>query len=581
VHVVATAGHVDHGKSTLIRALTGVDPDRLAAEKARGMTIELGFAHLVLPSGREIDFVDVPGHRGFISNMLSGFGAVDAALFIVDASEGWRPQSEEHLRILEFLGIGRGVVALTKADLADDDTLVLAELDVTEHLAQSAFAGAEKIAVSAATGSGLDALRAALDRLVATTPTAPDLRRPRLWIDRTFPIAGAGTVVTGSLGGGSIAVGDELSVIGRARRAPGRARVRALQTHGHFTDSAAPGRRLAVNLAGVHYDHLARGSALVRAAQWQPTRTFDVRLDVVGALDHAVSARGAHKLHVGSGEFPVRVQIIGAREIEPGASGFARLRLAVALPLVPGDRFVLRESGRAETVGGGEVLDIEPRLPAARAAPDKSIERVVAERGWVEADVLERLTGQHVEPTLAGRWVVDPVALAATRQDLRARVEAAGAPGLDIAELDDKERAALDGVDGVSIQLGRVVAADAPALRNLALGWLEALASEPWSPPPPTDYGVEAPVVSQLVRQGEVVSCDDLYFAPSAIEEAAAVLAGLIANQPEGVTVADVRDALKTTRRFAVPLLAHLDLLGVTRRRGDLRVGGPRLPAVP
>ena len=414
MHVLATAGHVDHGKSTLVLALTGTDPDRWAEEKARGLTIDLGFAHLQLPSGRELALVDVPGHVRFFRNMLAGVGAVDAALFVVAATEGWKPQSEEHLRILELLGITRAVVAITKVGIIDDDTRTLARLEVAERLDASALAGAEMVDVDVPAGIGLDDMRTALDRLAATTPTAVDVNRPRLWVDRSFVARGSGTVVTGTLAGGTLRVDDELEAAGPGRAASRRSRlrVRRLQVHGRSVGSIGPGHRVAVNVTGAAHDDLVRGDALVRPGEWHITRRVDVSLHVLDSLDHAVSRRGAYQLYAGSGEHAVRLRILGPAEIPAGADGLGRLHLPVGLALLPGDRFVLRESGRSETVGGGEVLDVDPLLPAARARPSRSVERVVAERGWVDAAELVRLTGERRAATVGRRWVVDPALLA-------------------------------------------------------------------------------------------------------------------------------------------------------------------------
>ncbi|MDQ3107116.1 MAG: selenocysteine-specific translation elongation factor, partial [Actinomycetota bacterium] len=353
MRVVATAGHVDHGKSTLVRALTGTDPDRFAEEKARGLTIDLGFASTTLPSGRDVGFVDVPGHVRFLKNMLAGVGAVDACLFVVAATEGWKPQSEEHLRILSLLDVAHGIVALTKVGLVDEDDAELARLEVEERVAGTFLEGADVVAVDALAGRGLDALRSALDRLVASTPAAIDRGRLRLWVDRSFAAKGSGTVVTGTLTGGKLSVDDELDLVGRGM-ARG-VRVRALQSHSSPLATADPGRRLAVNLAGAAHGDVVRGDALVRRRQWAPTSTFDASLTVLSGLDHDVSRRGAYALYLGSGEHPIRLRVLGPDAIAPGAEGFVRLHLPAPLPLVPGDRFVLRESGRGETVGGGEV----------------------------------------------------------------------------------------------------------------------------------------------------------------------------------------------------------------------------------
>ncbi len=571
MHVVATAGHVDHGKSTLVHALTGVDPDRWAEEKARGLTIDLGFAGTRLPSGRGLAFVDVPGHVRFLKNMLAGVGAVDACLFVVAASEGWKPQSEEHLRILDLLGVGHGVVALTKVATVDDETVELARLEVTEQLAGSFLAAADVVPVDAPAERGVQELIDALDRLLDETPTAVDLHRPRLWIDRAFAARGAGTVVTGTLAGGSLRIGDELAVEPGARPV----RVRGLQVLGDRAQEVAPGNRTAVNLVGVDHTAVTRGQALVRPGEWHLTHLVDASLEVLAAVGHPVSRRGAHVAYIGSGEHPAQLRVLGPDRIEPGTGGLVRLRLSTHLPLRPGDRYVLRESGRSETVGGGEILDVAPLLPAARARPDRSVERVVAERGWVTADDLERLTG-HRRAADVGSWVVDPAVLGAAEARLREAVEAAGPLGLELAGLDERERAVLARLDGVAVQGGRARLPDAddPLAGHPYLALLDR---DPFHPPPPD--GVDRAELRALVQRGMVVEQDGVYFAPLAIRGATEVVADLLRRQPAGFTVSAAREALDTSRKWALPLLAHLDATGVTRRRGDLRIAGPRLPA--
>jgi selenocysteine-specific elongation factor len=312
--------------------------------------------------------------------------------------------------------------------------------------------------------------------------------------------------------------------------------------------------------------------------QWLPTKVFDASLRTLESLDHAVSRRGAFHAYVGSGEHPVKLRLLGAgpAEVDPGSRSFVRVHLPVDLPLLPRDRFVLRESGRSETVGGGEVLDVAPVLPARRARPTRSVERVVDERGWVDVDVLERLTGERRAPVL-GRWLVAPGALSAAVEHLQRGIADAGALGLDLATLDERQRAVLDRIDGLVVDGGRVRAAGSVD----PLGghpFVTALEASPFSPPEPD--GVDRSELRELVRRGLVVERDGCYFAPSAIDEAARRVAGLLSASPDGVTVAQVRDALGTTRKHALPLLSHLDATGVTRRRGDVRVAGPRLPAL-
>ncbi len=573
MRVVATAGHVDHGKSSLVLALTGTDPDRFDEEKRRGLTIDLGFAATTLPSGAGISFVDVPGHVRFLKNMLAGVGGIDACLFVVAATDGWKPQSEEHLRILELLGVGHGVVALTKVDLVDDDHATLAAMEVADHLAGTFLATAPVVAVAAPSGLGLDQLRAALDTLVTTAPAATDRGRPRLWVDRVFAARGAGTVVTGTLTGGTVAAGDGL-VVGSAARP---VRVRAIQTLGRPVDAIGPGHRVALNLNGVDHDQVARGDAVVRAGQWRPTARLDATLRVLRAVGHDVSRRGAYLAYIGSGEHPVRVRVLGADRISAGTEGAVRLHLASPLPLLPGDRYVLRESGRDETIGGGEVLDVAPVLPASRARPDRSVDRVVAERGWIDADDLEVLTGERRPPTL-GRWVATPEAVAALVTAVTAQVAASGTLGLDVAALDERSRLALELVPDVEVSAGRARPAG-PTGGPDALAqhpFLAALSAGGCTPPAPD--GVDRAELRELVRRGLVVERDGLYFAPSAIDAAAATAARLVTQTPDGFTVGAFRDAVGATRKHAVPLLAELDRRGVTRRRGDLRIAGPRLP---
>jgi selenocysteine-specific elongation factor len=570
VTVVATAGHVDHGKSSLVLALTGTDPDRWAEEKRRGVTIDLGFAHVDLPSGVEIGFVDVPGHVRFLRNMLAGVGAVRTCMFVVAATEGWKPQSEEHLRILELLGVEFGVIALTKVDLVDDEWRDLAELEVRERVAGTFLGDAPMIPVSAVTGAGLDRLRQALDELVVAVGAPDDRLRPRLWIDRAFAIRGSGTVVTGTLAGGELATDQQVSIEPRSRRV----RIRALEHAGRSIDRIGPGHRVAVNLAGIEHREVARGDALVEPGRWRLTDRFDASLRVLAALDHEVSRRGAYLAYIGSGEQPVRLRVLGSDALSPGAEGAVRLFLREALPLLPGDRFVLRESGRDETVGGGEVLDIDPVLRASEARPDHSLERVVRERGWVTALEVERLTGMPVEP-IVGDWLTTPELLEAMRNDVLSRVEAAGSNGIDVAALDDRERAVVAAMAEVEVDAGTVrragvadPAADHPVLAIVRAGGFT----------PPSLDDVDRAEVRELVRRGLLVANDGVYFHPDTVSDAAVVAARLLRRDPDGFTVAQFRDATGASRKFALPLVAELDARGVTRRRGDLRIAGPRLP---
>jgi selenocysteine-specific elongation factor len=572
MRVIATAGHVDHGKSTLVQALTGTDPDRLIEEKRRGLTIDLGFAHTTVGS-EGISFVDVPGHVRFLRNMLAGVGGVDACLFVVAATEGWKPQSEEHLRILELLGITNGVVALTKVDVLDDAELVeLATLEVADHLAGTFLGGAPIIPVAATTGEGVDTLRSELAALAGRTPVAADRGRARLWVDRVFAARGSGTVVTGTLTGGTMAT-DQQVVVEPAHLA---ARIRAIQTLGETVDRIGPGHRVALNLVGVDHHTVARGDAVIEPDRWWPTVRFDASLAVLGALTHDVSRRGAHLAYIGSGEHPVRLRVLGAEALPPGATGAVRVHLLLkpALPLLPGDRYILRESGRDETVGGGEILDVDPVLPASRARPDRRVERVVAERGWIDADELERRTGERHAATV-GRWIASDEAMQQVTESLRQRLASAGPLGLEVGRLDERERAVLATFDDVELDGGHVRAAGA-ADPLAGHPYLAALAVGGMSPPAPN--GVDRTELRELVRRGLVVERDGQWFHADAVTAAAELAARLLAERPDGFTVSEFRDAAGVTRKHALPLVSELDARGVTRRRGDLRVAGPRLP---
>jgi selenocysteine-specific elongation factor len=394
-HVIGTAGHVDHGKSALVLGLTGTDPDRLAEEKARGMTIDLGFAWTTLPSGREVGFVDVPGHERFVHNMLAGVGGVDCALLVVDAGEGWQLQSAEHLAILDLLGIATGVVAITKVDLVGPDRVAEVAAEVRQRLEGTTLAGAVVVETAAPARLGLDRLRAELDRALDQVAEPPDRGRPRLPVDRVFSIRGSGTVVTGTLSGGTLGADAEAVLLPAGRRV----RIRGLQAHGRPVRHATPARRVAVNLAGVATAEVNRGDVLVLPGQWRPTRTADCRLRCLPGAPAPLRARGAYLLYAGAAEAAVRLQPLDAIEVPPGEHALVRLHLETPLVLDPFEPVVLRDSGRDETVGGGPVLDPFPpsavrgttarvrrieELEAREAAgPTGLVARVLAERSLV------------------------------------------------------------------------------------------------------------------------------------------------------------------------------------------------------
>jgi selenocysteine-specific elongation factor len=576
VHVVGTAGHVDHGKSTLIEALTGRNPDRLAEEQRRGLTIDLGFAWTTLPSGREVGFVDVPGHRRFLRNMLAGVGSVDAVLFVVAANEGWMPQSEEHHRILRFLGVRPGLVALTKVDLVEPDVLALAHEEVAERVGP----GWRIVEVAAPAGVGLDELRTALDELLAAVPSSPDVGRPRLWVDRCFTIRGAGTVVTGTLTGGSFSVDERVTLLPRGERA----RIRTVHTHEVERPVASPGSRVALNLVGVEPAGAGRGDAVVHAEQWKLTQRFDAVVEA--ALGAELRAKGAYVLHVGTADVATRLQLAKG-------GGFARFRPASSLPLVPGDRFVLRDTGTQQTVGGGRVLDVDPEGPldearltrrARSASGADLVDVLLAERGWVPEDDVEPLTGARGDAgSRRGRESLGGYVLTTeTSQELIRRAQDAvrrhhahqpaepGIPGAQLrAELGVPPSllAALLARSDLVVDGDLVRRSDHRVLSEVLMG---RLAATGLAPPPATEVGVSTRVLASLAREGSVVTAGQFVYRREDYDRACEIVRARIdADGPQ--TVAALRDALGVTRRHALPLLERMDADGVTRRTGDLR----------
>lgn len=578
MRVIATAGHVDHGKSALILALTGTDPDRFPEEKARGLTIDLGFAFADLPSGQVVGFVDVPGHARFVKNMLAGVGAVDIAVLVVAANEGWMAQTEEHVAILDLLDIDHGVVALTKADLVDDDTLELARLDIESQRPHWPV-----VAVDSLSGRGLDAFRVALDQVLRSTPAPRDRLRPRLWVDRVFAARGAGTVVTGTLVGGTLALGDDVVIEPGSRPA----RIRGIESRNEHLESAPPGSRVALNLAGIDHTAITRGDAVVLANHWEAVSTFDIALHLVPG--HTLARRARVQAHLGSGETDARIRILddGAR--------FARVHLPAPLPLAPGDRVVLRSSARQTTVGGGEILDIAPArrtsdalarldLPLGarlmRAAPWTTPEQLARAAGASDAaDTIER----DGDALRVGEWLVEPDELARVRARATAVVAADAGPGVALATLAHacgidarRLRAALDGESAVVIDqdlardASRVAIADDPA----AVGLLAALAAHPFDPPAPATVDAPPALVRALVRAGRLVDLDGIMFHADAIDDARRRVAVAVLEHGS-LTVSDVRNLLGSSRKFVVPIVNQLDADGITRRRGDERIPGP------
>ena len=604
-HVVVTAGHVDHGKSALIRALTGMEPDRWAEERRRGMTIDLGFGWLTLPSGDHLAFVDVPGHERFVTNMLAGAGPVPAVMFVVAADEGWMPQSAEHLAVLSALGISRGLLVITKSDLADPSA---AMAQARAQLAPTSLSGIEAMAVSAETGAGLPELIAALDRLCRSLPE-PDPGAPvRLWIDRAFSMTGSGTVVTGTLPAGSVHRGDELVVTPSMRPV----RVRELQSLGETVQQAAGTARVALNLRGISKDAVHRGMALVQAGRWTLTDLIDVRVKAIGQAaeagagwqrpdDSGVQLPRNVTVHVGSARTIARVRPLGR--------ALARLSLADPLPLHVGDRVLLRDPGSRNaggwpTVAGAVVLDVAPPILARRGAagavarllagwPDQpTAGDLLARHGLLRASALLAMgIVDHPQP-VTGEWLADPDRWRSLSHQLGEVLASHAATDPLAAGMPiEAARAALDlpdrrlvtalakppfQVSCGALHIAKPAGQEAgPELPESVLAAVRVLRADLTAAPflsPDADrlrkLGLDPRSIAAAVRAGELMRISDhVVLAPGADAAAAAILARL--DQP--FTAAEARQALETTRRTAIPLLEYLDRAGITERLADDR----------
>ena len=568
--VIATAGHVDHGKSSLVLALTGTDPDRWAEEKRRGMTIDLGFAHTTLPSGQVGSFIDVPGHIRFLRNMLAGVGAIKSCVLVVDAKEGWMPQTEEHFQILKLLGLKNGLVALTKLDLVDSVVEHRRRAEIAEKLFGSFLQSAAVVSVSVVSGLGLENLRLAIDQLVAgkgREQNTENTQRPRLWIDRSFSAKGSGTVVTGTLIDGKLRVGDELTIV----RSGERVKVREIQQHETTLDEISGGNRCALNLSGVSHTEIVRGDALVNIEQWRPSLMFDASLTIVPTLQHRVTRRGSYSIYVGSAEVPAKIRLIGTRELKANEQGLVRIALGARIPILPGDRYILRESGRQETIGGGEILDIAPVLRVSRAKPDRSAERVIIEHEWITVRDLQILTGETRQATV-GQWLTTQDQLEKTRKDLALKLTK-NSGSLEISRLQPHEQAVLATLPDVAIEMGRAqLRGVAPIIEH---PYVELFSQAGLTPPDAKT--LDRNIVRQLVQRGLLIDSEGIVFHITAVESARKKVAEILQSHPSGFTVSQFRETLGISRKFAVPLLEALDRRAITKRSGDLRVGGARL----
>ena len=561
--VIATAGHVDHGKSSLIRAITGTDPDRLAEEQRRAMTIDLGFAHCTTSNGTVLSFVDVPGHADFIRTMISGVSGVDIVMLIIDANEGWKPQTEEHLGIIEVLGISSGIVVLTKSDRVDVEVLQQRQEEIAARLSTSSVTWHDTVITSVVDNTGISELITQIENLVAAQVTNSNNTRPRLFIDRVFSMKGSGTVVTGTLEGGDLETTSSL-IVARTGTA---ARIREIQTHGSVVAVARSGSRCAVNLSGIDADELQRGDALVRENDWHMSSAFDARINVLPALQHALTHRGSFTLHVGTRSQSATVRILQTDTIDPGQSGLVRIRFDYSLPLVPGDRFLLRDTGIGATVGGGVILDVDPRGRVKDAAPDGSAEQILNNRGWLSIDEARQLTGHDIAP-IVGAWVASAETLRSTVAALEQQL--ATSQSIDTATLAAYERDVLSTIAGVHINNGIAVRGESdPLLSHPYVSlFLEAGVTTPDADK------LDRNIIRQLVQKKILFEHDNIAFHAETLSSLRPTLEQLWTQHPEGFTMANLRDALGITRKHALPLGNCLDKVGLTKRQGDVRIAG-------
>jgi selenocysteine-specific elongation factor len=600
MHVIATAGHVDHGKSMLVRALTGMEPDRWEAEQRRGMTIDLGFAWMTLPAGEQIAFVDVPGHERFVTNMLAGAGPTPAVMFAVAADEGWKPQSAEHLAAIDALGVRDGILVVTRADLADPGPALRQAAD---KIAETSLGrgGLAAVAVSALTGQGMPELVAALGRLAARLPRPDPHREVRLWLDRVFAIKGSGTVVTGTLQQGTVRTGDELVLTPAMRPL----RIRGLQSLGSPVAQASGMARVALNLRGIGTGELSRGMALITAGRWAVTSLIDVHLTPPQTPDGAMRLPPELTLHIGAARAVTRVRPLG--------SHIVRLSLDHALPLHVGDRVLLRDPGAASEhadgrpIFGATVLDVAPPRLRGRGAAAAAGRELAS---WPEPPTAPDLLRRHrllrsstaaamglrdLPPPVSGEWLADLAYWRRLRKLLVAAVASHEqrdplAPGLPVdaarAELDLPDRGLVEaltkdgdgepiGVSGGYLRRGAARPAAPPSLpapvAKAVQAVLDGLAEAPFSAPEADrlrGLGLDARGAAAAERAGLLHRLPgNVLLAPDAGGRAARILATL----PQPFTAADARQALKTTRRVVIPLLEWLDREGITRRLADNR----------
>ena len=629
MRVIGTAGHVDHGKSTLVESLTGMNPDRLKEERERQMTIDLGFAWMELPSGEQVGIVDVPGHRDFIENMLSGVGGIDAALFVVATDEGVMPQTREHLAILDILQIQGGVVVLTKIDLVDDHGWIdLVEEDVRNVLSGTVLEAAPIVRVSARNGQGIAELLETLDEVLAERPARQDVGRPRLPVDRVFSIAGFGTVVTGTLSEGHFRVGEEIEILPQGLKG----RIRGLQTHKQKEDLALPGSRTAVNISGVALEQVKRGNVVAHINDYQPTRRMDVRFRLLSDVSQPLKHNIEVKLFVGAAEVLARVRTLGNEVINPGDEGWLQLETREPVVVVRGDHYILRRPSPGETLGGGIVVDPNPRrrhkrfaaglinqleslaegppadillqaLAAMVAAPLREVtirsnlkendaqqaseelmnrgEIVILEEGKGEVrangDILVTTKGYWEQLSLKTLEIIAdyhqtyPLRKGMPKEELKSRLKLSPRlfSGLTQKLIQQKKLREA----GPLILYPDHEVRFSPQQDKIVRSLLNQFAASPFSPPSIKDSKsqVGEDVYDAMVDLELLVPVSsEVVFRREDYNQMVAEVKDLL-NKNGTLSAAQVRDHFQTSRRYILAFLEHLDEIGVTIREGDVR----------
>ncbi|NPV76613.1 MAG: selenocysteine-specific translation elongation factor [Anaerolineae bacterium] len=631
MRVIGTAGHVDHGKSTLVSALTGINPDRLKEEQVREMTIELGFAWLSLPDGEEVGVVDVPGHRDFIENMLAGVGGIDAALFVVAADEGVMPQTREHLAILDILRVQGGVIALTKIDLVDEpEWLDLVELDLRSVLAGTVLENAPVVRVSARTGAGLEELKKAMADCLAERPPRPDLGRPRLPIDRVFTITGFGTVVTGTLLDGRLAIGDEVEIL----PAGYRCRVRGLQTHKKKEEVAVPGGRTAVNITGIEVDQVRRGDVLAHPGKYKATTRLDAHFHLLPDASSSITHNFQAKFFLGAAEVKARVRLLGLETLAPGQEGWIQLELEEPVVAVRGDRYILRRPSPGETLGGGTVVDAFPSRRHKRFSPEV-ISKLESLLVGSPADLIYETSltvGPATVSEILSKARVPETSARAGLQELLDQRKLILLEKGDYSRQDELLIIAQPQLSALT-QRGQNLAAQyhrnyplrpgmnkeelksrlklPPRIFNALLHWwlqngdlaerggylslpdhevvftpqhqkkIEELMRQfelaPYSPPSVKECqaAVGEEVYNALVLSGGLIQVSaEVVFRTEDYHALVEMVRKHFANQ-DTLTVIELRDRLNTSRRYVLAFLEHLDAIGLTVRTGDYRTLRP------